>query len=170
MVMKVLLLFCGLIAGQFTLAAQSTDYRVIIFLSPTCTMCQGYAHPLNALYEEYRNQGVDFLGIFPNYYVTDSSIAEYKEKYNIVFPLEADSAFYYTDKLGASMTPEVFLVEKATDSILYAGQINNLYIRPGRKRGNISEHYLKDALNSLLAGNPIEVKRKEPVGCYIVKN
>lgn len=74
-----------------------------------------------------------------------------------------------TNKYGASTTPEVFLVEKKTDRIIYSGKVNDEFIALGkRKRTNIN-HFLYDAIRKYLEGDKSTVISTKAVGCFIIK-
>lgn len=51
----------------------------------------------------------------------------------------------------------------------YAGKIDNGFENIGKKRQVVTEHYLRDALESILLQKEIEIKETQPVGCFIIK-
>jgi thiol-disulfide isomerase/thioredoxin len=153
--------------------------KAYVFLSDECPMCQGYAPVLNQLATDYEQKGVEIIGVFPNYYATDSSILAYKSEYNIRFTTIKDSIFTFTNRFKASTTPQVFLVNMASNdipsigtegSVLYAGQIDDAYFRAGKRRGTTSEHYLKAAIDAILVGKKPEIKETKAIGCVIVRD
>jgi thiol-disulfide isomerase/thioredoxin len=153
------------------LAQNPTEKRLkaYVFLSDECPMCQGYAPVLNQLAADFEAKGVEIIGVFPNYYATDSSILAYKSEYNIRFKTIKDSTFTLTNRFEASTTPQVFL-ENREGSVLYAGQIDDAYFRAGKRRGTTSEHYLKVAIDASLNNKKPEIMETKPIGCIIVKD
>jgi thiol-disulfide isomerase/thioredoxin len=153
------------------LAQNPTEKRLkaYIFLSDECPMCQGYAPVLNQLTADYSQKGVEIIGIFPNYYATDSSILAFKNEYNIQFKTIQDSLFTFTNRFHASITPQVFL-ENTEGVLLYAGQIDDTYFRAGKRRGTTSEHYLKDAIEAILADKKPTINETKAIGCVIVRD
>jgi thiol-disulfide isomerase/thioredoxin len=145
------LLFLYPLSITSILAQNPTEKRLkaYVFLSDECPMCQGYAPVLNQLSVDYEKKGVELIGVFPNYYATDSSILAYKSEYNIRFTTIKDSTFTLTNRFKASTTPQVFL-ENTEGVVLYAGQIDDAYFRAGKRRGTTSEHYLKVAIDAIL--------------------
>jgi thiol-disulfide isomerase/thioredoxin len=167
------------IMGIFAQNQTEKRLKAYVFLSDECPMCQGYAPALNQLAADYESKGVDIIGVFPNYYATDSSILAYKNEYNIQFKTIKDSIFTLTNRFNASTTPQVFLVNMASNdipsigtegSVLYAGQIDDAYFRAGKRRGTTSEHYLKSAIDAILVGKKPEIKETKAIGCVIVKD
>jgi thiol-disulfide isomerase/thioredoxin len=165
------LLFLYPLSITSILAQNPTEKRLkaYVFLSDECPMCQGYAPVLNQLSVDYEKKGVELIGVFPNYYATDSSILAYKSEYNIRFTTIKDSTFTLTNRFKASTTPQVFL-ENTEGVVLYAGQIDDAYFRAGKRRGTTSEHYLKVAIDAILEGRKPEIKETKAIGCVIVRD
>jgi peroxiredoxin len=143
--------------------------RVYFFLSEGCPMCQGYAGALNDLAQEYTNRGVEFIGIFPNFYAPDSAIAAFKAQFQIPFELIRDHNFTLADLFSATTTPEVVMTD-LNNKILYKGLLDNAYFRRGKRRGTTSEFYLKDNLQAFLTNKSLPFTSNTPIGCVIVRD
>ncbi len=166
--------FCFFLAFFLTVAASaqtgSAKYTVYYFLSDGCPMCRGYASgAFNQLYDTYGKKGVDFVGVFPNFYATDSTIAEFQHDMNLPFRLQKDVDFHLTDQFKITVTPQV-VVADATGAVFYNGMIDNAYYQPGKRRGATSVFYLKNALNALLEGKSVGISNTSPIGCVVVRN
>jgi thiol-disulfide isomerase/thioredoxin len=144
-------------------------YTVHFFLSDGCPMCIGYTGTMNKLFDEYSNKEIRFEGIFPNFYVTDSLIQVFRENHDIKFNLQKDINEKYLNTFQATITPEVVFVDN-NENILYRGQIDDAYYKPGKRKGIVSKHYLKDAIETILAGKKPILAETKPIGCVIVKN
>ena len=149
--------------------ANKPHLRAYVFLSDECPMCQGYAPVLNQLAKEYADKGLEIIGVFPNYYVTDSAIVAFRKNYFITFETRRDVEFTLSNRFEASITPQVFLTD-AKDELLYAGQIDNAYFRAGKRRGTTSETYLQDAIEAVLKKEKPRVELTTAIGCVIVRN
>ena len=68
---------------------------------------------------------------------------------------------------GASVTPTAVVVG-AGGQIRYRGRIDNLYAALGKTRQKVTEHYLRDALDAVLAHGPVPVRETPAIGCHIV--
>jgi hypothetical protein len=68
--------------------------------------------------------------------------------------------------IGAAVTPTAVVV-KPDESIAYRGRIDNFYAGLGRPRRIVTQHDLREALDSVLAGKPVANPETSPVGCYI---
>lgn len=142
--------------------------EVIVFLAPKCNICKYYTRNLRDLSETYGEQGVDFTGIFPNAHTSDEDIASFRSEFKLNFHLQTDVEGL-ADELGATVTPEVFVRDSSGD-VLYSGRIDNSYVRVGKRRRNTSSSDLKDALEAILAGKPIENPKTPAIGCIIERS
>jgi len=167
-----LLVICFFSFGTTQLFGQKSSAPKLcayVFLSDECPMCQGYAPVLNQLAKDYAPKGLKIIGVFPNYYVTDSAIVAFRKDYSITFETRRDVGFTLCNRFEASITPQVFLTN-AKDELLYAGQIDNAYFRAGKRRGTTSELYLRDAVEAILNGTKPTIEVTNAIGCVIVKN
>lgn len=134
---------------------------VVVFLSAQCPVVRGYHERINQIAADYQAKGINFIGINSN--VTESlewvksNIAEYGYK----FPVLIDKGNVLADKLGATVTPEVYYLD-AKNVLLYHGAIDN--DRSGR---NVSESYLKTAFDASLSGKKVERPTANAFGCSI---
>ena len=145
---------------------------VIIFTSNFCPYSKLYEDRIEALATEFSAKGVQFILINPNNPTAsqDDSIEEMAKKAKekgFKFPYLADKNQQVANSLGASKTPEVYLLKPASGafSIVYSGAIDDNPQVPG----DVSNAYLKDAINNLLAGKPIAKAWERPTGCMIKK-
>jgi thiol-disulfide isomerase/thioredoxin len=137
-------------------------------MEESCKICQYYSPELIRLYEKFE-QDVEFVGLFPNPGSDKKSIAKYKSDYRIPFTLEKDLGQLLTKKLGARITPEVFILDKKNDSIIYQGRIDNSYVRVGKRRTVVTSHDLHNALKHRNNPDQIDMDNSSPVGCFIMK-
>lgn len=141
---------------------------VVVILSADCPMSAGYAKPLADTAAAYAPKGVAFVGFFP----TDDDaarVAKHADELKLGFPTFRDDKLTATDALGATTTPQVFVLDAAGD-VRYRGLIDDGYSKrlvPNRK---VSQHYLTAALDAVLAGKPVAVAKTEPIGCKITRS
>ncbi len=139
---------------------------ILFFLSPECPLSQSYTLYINQLAENTAYNEYQIFGVIPSTYYTKEQIEEYIAEYNIQIPLLLDPDYQLVKHLGATITPEVFLLN--TDaSIQYHGAIDNWYVKLGERRQVITEHYLNKVLEAHLNGTEIEMTETKPVGCLI---
>ena len=139
---------------------------VFVFLSESCPICQSYTLPLKELYKTYSKQHVRFVGVFPDPELSQKELNEFKKTYSIPFELTRDTNRALTHKLGATITPEVFVVDEA-GRVIYSGRIDDSFYAVGKRRKVVTTHELADALQSHVLGTKPRVPKTQTIGCLI---
>jgi len=134
---------------------------VIVFLSAQCPVVRGYHERINQLAADYAARGINFIGINSNSSESLDWVKSNAVEYGFKFPVLIDKNNVLADKLGATVTPEVFYID-AQNTLLYHGAIDN--DRSGR---NITDGYLKTAFEDSLAGRKITRTSANAFGCSI---
>jgi peroxiredoxin len=134
---------------------------VIVFLSAQCPVVRGYHERINELAAEYAAKGINFIGINSNSTESLDWVKSNVAEYGFKFPVLIDKKNVLADKLGASVTPEVYYVD-AKNTLLYHGAIDN-----DKSGKNITEGYLKTAFDDSLAGKKINKTTANAFGCTI---
>jgi peroxiredoxin/mono/diheme cytochrome c family protein len=140
-------------------------YLVVAFLGTECPMAKLYAPRLQALADEYKAQGVGFVGVDANAQDALSDLAAYARQHDIRFPLLKDVGNRLADQLGARRTPEVFVVDSER-RVRYWGRIDDQY-GVGFARSEPQQHDLRHALDELLAGHTVSTPITPAAGCLI---
>jgi peroxiredoxin len=145
---------------------KTTRVTVYVFLSETCPICQSYTFTLKDLYLQYKDRNIQFVGVFPNYYSTEKSIADFKEKYAIPFDLILDKNGSIVRHFNATITPEVF-VESSDKKIIYSGRIDDSFYAVGKKRTIVTSSELANVLYMIAGNSPVTINNTTAVGCII---
>ncbi|PQJ74211.1 thioredoxin family protein [Polaribacter gangjinensis] len=150
-----------------------SDYKkakgfIIIF---TCNMCPysvANEDRINALDAKYKSKGFPVIAINPNDPKAskgdgfEDMIVRAKEK-SFSFPYLFDEGQKVYPKFGASKTPHVFIVNKKGMKVEYIGAIDNSSKNPDA----VTEKYVENAVDALLAGKKIEKTETRAIGCTI---
>lgn len=140
--------------------------NVFFFLSPECPLCENYSLTIRLLQDSFPATQFRFIGIFSGAYYQPETISRYLARYKPeVLPLW-DPAYKLRDFFGASITPEVFVLDRS-GAVAYSGKIDNWIPALGKKRRVITRFYLKDALQALATGESIPLKHVDAIGCFI---
>lgn len=134
---------------------------VLVWLSAQCPIVKGYNERINQIAADYQSKGIAFIGINSNATESLDWIKSDAAEVGYKFPLLIDKGNVLADKLGATVTPEVYFFD-AKNTLLYHGAIDN-----DRAGKNISDTYLRTAFDSTLAGKKIEKTRANAFGCAI---
>lgn len=140
---------------------------VVCFLGTECPLARLYGPRLQSLADRYSDRGVTFLGVNSNLQDSPSEIDRYAEEHSIKFPIVKDADQSIADSMGATRTPEVFIVD-STGMIRYQGRIDDQY-EPGIARAKPTQNDLLDAIESVVSGNPVAHPKTNGVGCLITR-
>ncbi len=142
---------------------------VLAFLGTECPLAKLYALRLVELATEFSSQRVAFIGIDSNLQDSLSDLGVFARAYRVPFPLLKDNNNELADRLGATRTPEVFLLDR--DRVVrYRGRIDDQYgftTRTGYAKAQLAERSLADALTEVLQGKPVTHPVREAQGCLI---
>jgi thiol-disulfide isomerase/thioredoxin len=150
-----------------SLVIPSGEVSVVCFLSTECPLAKLYAPRLVSLANEFKSQGVAFLGVDSCVQDTAEELSAFATQWQIPFPLHLDPQQRIADQLGATRVSEVFLLD-AQGEIRYRGRIDDQY-EPGVARASPTRNYLQNAVRSLLLGEPVPIPVTTSVGCLITR-
>ncbi len=138
---------------------------VLAFVGTECPLAAAYAPKLAALARDYQQRGVAFFGVDANQQDGPVAIGRYADLHGITFPILKDVGNELADRLGAERTPEVIVLDPAR-AVRYRGRIDD-QLAIGVHRPAPTRRDLVDALEAVLAGNPVAAPRTDVVGCRI---
>jgi peroxiredoxin len=138
---------------------------VVVFLGAECPLAKLYGGPLAELVDHYEPQGVKFVGINSNQQDSLAEMAHYARRHELKFLQLKDPGHTVADQFGAQRTPEVFVLDE-NRAVRYAGRIDDQF-GVGYVRAGVRRRYLAEALDELLAGEPVSTPAVEAVGCFI---
>lgn len=155
--------------GQFHEPLKPTAARkatVVIFTLPDCPVANAFAPEINRLVTDYTAKGIGFYiaHVDPDLSVADAR--KHATDYSLRCPVLLDSQHTLVKALGATKTPQAFLLG-ADGKPVYRGRINNLYADYGQRRQTVTQHDLRNALDAVLAGKAVSQPVTEVIGCHI---
>ncbi|HEX9962368.1 MAG TPA: redoxin domain-containing protein [Pyrinomonadaceae bacterium] len=133
---------------------------ILVFLSAQCPVVKSYNARIAAFAKDYKAKGINVVGINSNATESLEWVKSHAaENYN--FPMLIDKGNVLADKLGANVTPEIYFFDE-NNKLLYKGAIDN-----DRSGDNVTNHYLKDAVDAKTAGKAIAKTSANAFGCSI---
>lgn len=143
-----------------------SDYKdakavVLIFVSTQCPVSNAYNERMAKLHEDFKERGVAFLGINANVAEDVSNIKKHAAENKLPFVILKDKDNLIADKLEASVTPEVYIVN-AKHEVLYHGRIDD-----SRNAEKVTSQDTRKALEEILAGKEVSEARTKAFGCSI---
>ena len=148
---------CAIFTARYTRWPQYADKKavVLVFLGTECPLATLYAPRLAELAREYAERGVVVLGVDANSHDTPTKLSAFAKTYTLEFPLLLDAGNALADELGATRTPEVFVLDDKR-AVRYHGRIDDQFV-VGASHDKPRQRDLAAALDELLgrqAGQP----------------
>ena len=113
--------------------------------------------------DDYRDKGVEFVAISVSKHSSDQ-LPQMKARASdsgFNFPYLIDPTQKIAKDYGATCTPHLFVLDQ-NRRIAYMGKFDDHL-----DESKVTERFLRDAVDALLAGKPPEVTETRQVGCEI---
>ncbi len=143
----------------------SVRLQVLCFLGTECPLARIYGPRLQRMADEFQDRGVRFIGVISNVQDSMDDVKQYVAEHGIDFPVAKDYDHQLASSVGATRTPEVFVLDRE-GTIRYQGRIDDQY-QPGIARGEATQFDLRDSIESLLNDEEPAIAKTEAVGCLI---
>jgi len=140
---------------------------VIIFMCNHCPYVKAVLRRLINLQNEYAERSVQLVGINVNDVKKqpDDSPENMKalaEKKQLPFPYLFDASQESAKAYDAACTPDIYVYGEER-KLLYRGRVDDNWQHPDE----ITRHDLKDAIEAILAGQPVNDDQVSSIGCSI---
>jgi hypothetical protein len=134
---------------------------VVVFYSTICPISNEYNERIRQLYHDYSPKGVQILVMNANQNESREQVRDHIRAAEFDFPIYLDTRNVVADRLGASVTPESFVID-ASGAVRYHGPIDD-----ARNPARIHVHLLRDSIDAVLAGKPVAKPEAKAFGCTI---
>lgn len=125
----------------------------LYFMHDTCPVVQLYLPRLKELSAEYARQGIRLVGVYANRGDSTFSMATHAVQKDIPFLVLYDRQQQLLDALGVERTCTAVVLD-AKWNLRFRGPVDDQFTK-GRAKSAASKHYLRDAMQSLVAsGQP----------------
>jgi len=133
---------------------------ILVFVSAQCPTVKQYNERISQFAADFAGRGINVIGINSNVSESPEWVRSHAAE-NYKFPVLIDKGNVLADKLGASLTPEIFYLNDK-NVLVYQGAIDN-----SSSGEEITENYLRNAVEQSSSGKPVERKTARAVGCSI---
>ena len=137
----------------------------IVFTCNDCPVAKSYVGRINKIQADYEKQGLIVVAINPNKGKSESlkAMKLHAKKQKIKHAYLRDERQQVAKSYGALLTPEVFLLTPDR-KIAYKGAIDD----DRKMKGKATKRsYLREAIESVLAGKPVKTRETRATGCAI---
>ena len=130
-----------------------------------CPVSDRYSPRLARLEKEYTARGVPFLFVNADTYLSEEEVRQERETHGFRGPYVHDADERFVATLGADTTTCVFVLD-ASRTLRYRGAVDDQIAR-GTTLPEPTRHYLRDALESVLAHRPVAIAATTAPGCAL---
>ena len=134
---------------------------VVIFVATKCPVSNAYNDRMEKLAQDYKAKGISVIGINSNVSELAAEIKSHATDNKLTFAILKDNGNRIADRLGATRTPEVYVLDGSM-KLVYHGRIDN-----SQKVEAITSNDVRDALDEILAGKPVTKTGGAAFGCTI---
>lgn len=158
----------GIDGKKYSLASfKDKKALIVIFSCNHCPYVQAYENRMIQIQKDYQSKGVEIIAINSNEdkgYPEDSfeNMKKRAAEQNFNFLYLRDEDQSVARAYDATHTPELFLFDE-NRKLAFHGKIDDNWQEPNR----VQNHYLRNALDELLAGREISVPETFTIGCTI---
>jgi peroxiredoxin len=155
-------------AGKTHTSADLHRYRatVLVFVATECPNSNTYAPVLARLYREFSDRSVQFLGVYSDPDDSAAAVQKHDADYRIPYPALLDPGHKLASETGARSTPEAVILSSAGE-VLYRGRVDDRFVDFGKTRFIPAHQDLRDALEQVIAGQPVKNPVTKVLGCAI---
>ncbi len=134
---------------------------VLIFVATKCPVSNAYNERMEKLAQDYRARGVNVIGINSNVAESAAAVKAHAAENKLTFAILKDPANKVADRLGATVTPEVYFLD-GNNKLMYRGRIDN-----AKDAAQVNSSELRDAIEATLVGKPLAKTTANAFGCTI---
>ncbi len=157
------------ISGNTTTLADVKGNKgtLVIFSCNTCPWVIRWEDRYVSIADKYTPKGIGVIAVNSNAgrFDGDESLekmVKHAKKNDYNFPYAQDPRSQLASNFGATKTPHIYLFDN-NDVLVYRGAIDD----NARDARSVDEPYLANAIDQLIAGNPIEKPISKAIGCGI---
>ena len=134
---------------------------VIIFIATKCPVSNAYNDRMEKVAQDYKAKGINVIGINSNNTEPSAEVKSHAAEKHLSFAILKDEGNKIADRLGATRTPEVYVLDGSM-KLVYHGRIDN-----SQKTEAITSNDVREALDEMLAGKPVSKTGGAAFGCTI---
>jgi peroxiredoxin len=134
---------------------------VVIFIATKCPVSNAYNDRMEKVFEDYKAKGINVIGINANNTEPAAEVKSHAAEKGLKFTILKDDGNKIADRLGATKTPEVYLID-AKGKLAYHGRIDD-----AQKMESVTSNDLRNALDEVIAGKAVSKTGGSAFGCTI---
>jgi len=141
--------------------------NALFFISDECPISNAMAHEIARICADYKGKGIGCDLVYVDPTLTDDKARAHAQEYGHGdYPRIVDRHHELVKATGVSVTPEAAVVDPK-GKVVYRGRIDDSFAALGQPRRAVKDADLRNALDAVVAGRPVEKPETKALGCYI---
>jgi hypothetical protein len=137
---------------------------VVVFVSALCPVSMAYGERLAKLNADLSSRGVLTILVNSNQNESDALVEEQRRTARLPMPVYRDPDARLAELLGVYGTPAAVVLD-GSGTIRYVGSIDD-----ARDPRRVTRQYLREAIEAILAGQPVAQAQTRTFGCSIKRS
>ncbi len=141
--------------------------NALFFISHECPISNAFAREITRICADYKSKGVGCDLVYVDPSISDDQARQHSQEYGHGdYPKIVDRQHELVKATGVTVTPETAVVDR-TGKVIDRGRIDDSFAALGQPRRPVKSADLRNALDSLVAGKPVENPETKALGCFI---
>jgi redoxin len=141
--------------------------NALFFVSEECPISNAFAREIARICADYKSKGIGCDLVYVDPAISDDQARRHAQEYGHGdYPKIVDRGHALVKATGVTITPEAAVVNRE-GKVVYRGRIDDSFAALGQPRRPVKDADLRNALDAVAAGKPVEKPETKAQGCYI---
>lgn len=156
------------LAGREQTPLHQPDHAatLLVFVLTDCPISNAYAPEIQRITAEYSTRDVATFVVYADARLTSTAAQHHAADYGYQGSMICDADKRLAAAVDARVAPEAVVLSRR-GQVLYRGRIDDWYADYGQRRVQPTQRDLRDALDAVLAGQPVKQPTTRAIGCLI---
>jgi hypothetical protein len=149
------------------LRVEAGKVNAIFFISDECPISNAFGREIARICADYQSKGVGCDLVYVDPAISDAQARNHAQEYGHGdYPKIVDRRHELVKATGVTVTPEAVVVNRE-GQVVYRGRIDDSFFALGQPRRPVKDADLRNALDAVVTGKPVEKPETTALGCYI---
>jgi hypothetical protein len=133
----------------------------------SCPISNAFAREIARICADYKSKGIGCDLVYVDQDMSDGAARKHANEYGHGdYPKIVDRRHELVKATGVTATPETALLDR-NGKVVYRGRIDDSFAALGQPRRPVKDADLRNALDAVIAGKPVEKSETKALGCFI---
>ena len=141
--------------------------NALFFISDECPISNSFAREIARICADYKSKGIGCDLVYVDPSISNDQASQHAQEFGHGdYPKIVDRRHELVKATGATVTPETVVVDR-NGKVVYRGRIDDSFAALGQPRRPVKNADLRNALDAIVAGKPVEKPETKALGCFI---